>query len=1336
MTPGPPAGVSLPSRRKLALLVVGPVLVWLVFALFAAAGLGTAGPVDLPERSAGLSSWFERLLGDATQLAAAALAPTPAPLPSRSRAGWLDARLEGVAILDDDANVIDWSGVPAQPPERFTAPESSAWRIRPDGVSTRLLARAGPDEAGRFALASFVLDSSVGERSFEILIPRRLRRGVGMAIEFRDPLREGSRLPAASPPRGNSPATVELASLRSPAGDLLAVATITPNPIGHRKSRLRATGLAYASLLLLVLVAVLFDWRTAVKRLPGLATTLIVIVAARWLLIQAAVCSFLLPRRLGTASLYGSTQAWGLLASPADLLLTGGALYLGAIAIRRRLALIERARLPLCLVASTAAVAGVSGMLLSVAQNSRASLLDRPGILQWGGSTLLTVGLVLAMLSAAELLGLGWTLLRRSPIGNERPARLPVVIAFLLLAVGASYAMQRMDDRRARERLRTTLAPQILEQSSRRRIALIEAVHQFHEGILGERIEEPDAGSAEYLAYRFWVAGELFHNGFKSSLDFYNWRGESVSHFGFDLPALDEQVGLPDDGIAELIEESELFALSSAASRRLLHAEIPVFRDGELLGVVVGHVLDEPSNLPFLPGSQPYLAALGPGAANDPGGELLGVPHYVLYDSRGRVGLNTLQRPPPWTADLALAVTSDEFVHLEVGDDSYAGLPLADGEFVHLILVPVRDMLDRLAGAARLAGAGLLGLALLTLAPRLLRFGGARELVAALRGSFYRKLVAAVLIASVLPLIGLALFLRGYIEGRADAALDDSAIRLVGAARRALEDYAESAAPDDIAFNDNVLHWLRRVVGQEIHVYEDGLLQASSKRELFASGLLTPRLDGDVHRRLVDEGLPFLVVPTRIGPREIPVAYAEVFEKDPLLDFVAAVPLVVEERQIARAVDRVAEMILLATLLLAALLTVVATSVARNVARPVRELVEAAGRISAGDYGTRLQPRTRDEVAELMRGFNSMAASLETQRADLLRQRDHTEALLHHATTGVVSIDPAGHVVTLNPAARALLAPAAGAAREGADLVQILTGCKELLPVATYLDAVRDGDGEPKEIDLDDDVSPRRLRVARVELPDPAGTGTVGSLILLDDVTDLMRSNQLSAWAEMARAIAHEIKNPLTPIQLSTEHLKRLLADRGVLPAPDLDACLDTVIKQVRTLHEIAGAFSAYAKLPELTPHPADPVTFMQAAIEPYRVAPPDGLTIEESYEPSGFVSIDTKVLTRAVVNLVANALDAMPDGGILRCSVAPHTGDGDLVALSIEDTGTGLDSRVRRRLFEPYFSTKSAGTGLGLAIVRRVVEAHDGRIEVQSTPGQGTRFRILLPVVTERSPD
>jgi signal transduction histidine kinase len=672
-------------------------------------------------------------------------------------------------------------------------------------------------------------------------------------------------------------------------------------------------------------------------------------------------------------------------------------------------------------------------------------------------------------------------------------------------------------------------------------------------------------------------------------------------------------------------------------------------------------------------------------------------------------------------------------VEIAAGEDRFIGLAAQDDlHRLHLMLIPAPGALPRLAAAVRLFLIGVSLLVLISAIPKIARGRTLFDLARSVRGSFYRKLLAALLLASMVPLVGLALFLRGYIDQRGREALETAATQYAGAAQRVLDDYAATLLETEIDYvtllNDDIVDWLRTVVGQEILVYENGLLQATSKRELFSSGLLLARLDGEVHQRLGREGLPYLVVQSRLGPTSIPVAYAPVQGADPLRELVVAVPMIAQQQEIARATDRVGEMILLSTVLIGALLAVVAAIVARTVARPVRELVGATGRIAAGDYGARLEARTRDEVAELVSGFNSMASSLAAQRADLERRRDYMERLLQHATTGVVSVDPEGRVVTLNPAARALLFTNQGRPTIGEELVSSLSRSAELEPLAALLSAPLKHPGEPDEVDLVREGEPRRLRVVRIDLPDPAG-GSVGRLVLLDDVTELMRSNQLAAWAEMARAIAHEIKNPLTPIQLSTEHLKRLLRDRKVLPEPNLDACLDTVIKQVRTLYDIAGEFSAYAKLPSLKPEPTDAVAFMRAAVGPYRAASPQGVAVEERYEPAGRVAVDGKVLGRAVVNLVENALQAMQDGGTLTFAVRPDEEHNEVV-LSVADTGVGLSPEVRRRLFEPYFSTKSSGTGLGLAIARRAVEAHQGRIEVDSGPDRGTVFRVHLPRV------
>jgi two-component system nitrogen regulation sensor histidine kinase NtrY len=551
---------------------------------------------------------------------------------------------------------------------------------------------------------------------------------------------------------------------------------------------------------------------------------------------------------------------------------------------------------------------------------------------------------------------------------------------------------------------------------------------------------------------------------------------------------------------------------------------------------------------------------------------------------------------------------------------------------------------------------------------------------------------------------------------------------LVGAAQRVVEDY-QNVGEDDpsvprLPINDQALWWLRRVVGQEIHVYEDGVLAATSKPELFDSGLLQPRLPGEVDRDVVRGGQPFVVRQERLGALRLPVAYARVDEPRGPRNAVIAVPLVIEQRAFTRSVDRLVEMLLLLTTALVSLLAVSAAWIARSVAEPVRRLADASRRIAGGDYGARLASSSRDEMGSLVADFNGMASALAGQRADIERRRDYMEALLRHATTGVISTDVTGRVVTINPAAQELLSDPPGPPKTGEALMAALLASERLKPLAAALTGPEAAGAAPVEVDLAVGEGTARYRLIRVPLPDPAG-GEQGSLVLLDDVTSLMKSNQLAAWAEMARAIAHEVKNPLTPIQLSAEHVRRLLHDRGVLPNAEMEACLDTIVRNVRELRDISGAFSTYAKIPDLALTRVDPTAFLREIATPYRAAPPAGIAIEEHHVEAPEILADPRILARAIVNLIENALQSMPDGGTLTLSSGP--GQRGEVVFTVADTGTGLTQDARARLFEPYFSTKSSGTGLGLAIVRRVVLGHGGSIDVSSTPGRGTTFRIRL---------
>ena len=225
----------------------------------------------------------------------------------------------------------------------------------------------------------------------------------------------------------------------------------------------------------------------------------------------------------------------------------------------------------------------------------------------------------------------------------------------------------------------------------------------------------------------------------------------------------------------------------------------------------------------------------------------------------------------------------------------------------------------------------------------------------------------------------------------------------------------------------------------------------------------------------------------------------------------------------------------------------------------------------------------------------------------------------------------------------------------------------------------------------------------------------------------LERTHRLEAWAEMARQVAHEIKNPLTPIQLNAEHLQRVHLDRGQPMGPVLQECVDTILGQVALLRQIASEFSNFASAPSARPSPVALHAVVHEVIDPYRVGLADRIQFRiDVPEQLSSVNVDRALLARALANLVENAFHAMPGTGTL--DVSAHDDEDSVVRLTIADSGEGMDADALGRAFEPYFSTKTAGTGLGLPIAKRNVELCGGTIGILSEPGRGTTLTLTLP--------
>jgi nitrogen fixation/metabolism regulation signal transduction histidine kinase len=224
----------------------------------------------------------------------------------------------------------------------------------------------------------------------------------------------------------------------------------------------------------------------------------------------------------------------------------------------------------------------------------------------------------------------------------------------------------------------------------------------------------------------------------------------------------------------------------------------------------------------------------------------------------------------------------------------------------------------------------------------------------------------------------------------------------------------------------------------------------------------------------------------------------------------------------------------------------------------------------------------------------------------------------------------------------------------------------------------------------------------------------------------LERTHRLEAWAEMARQVAHEIKNPLTPIQLSAEHLRRVHADRGEPLGEVLEGCVSSILGQVRLLRQISAEFSSFASAPTAKPARVDMAQLVADVVDPYRTGLAGRIEVDNRVGPLPPVFVDRTLIARALANIIENALHAMPGEGTLTLEAASTPAE---VTIQVSDTGAGMDDEALARVFEPYFSTKTTGTGLGLPIALRNVELNGGRMEVESRKGQGTTVRMTLPV-------
>ncbi len=437
--------------------------------------------------------------------------------------------------------------------------------------------------------------------------------------------------------------------------------------------------------------------------------------------------------------------------------------------------------------------------------------------------------------------------------------------------------------------------------------------------------------------------------------------------------------------------------------------------------------------------------------------------------------------------------------------------------------------------------------------------------------------------------------------------------------------------------------------------------------------------------------------------------------------------------------------LLLIALIIIFLATWFGFHLASGITVPIQELATATTKVASGDLDIQLRTRSTDEIGTLVSAFNKMTADLRQGRIEVItanqelqnsnleldRRRDYMEIVLANVTAGVISIDRSGHLTTINKSAENLL-------HFNADKM-LGKDFRDVIP-NSYM---------PQIMDLLKELFYSERGTVRQQLTVPIGNDKytlmlnlttlrdkqnnfLGTVVVFDDLTQLYKAQRMAAWREVARRIAHEIKNPLTPIQLSAQRLRRRYLKHFEADDHVFDDCTKMISDQVDELKNLVNEFSSFARMPATKPSENNLNEVINESLTLYREAHKNVL-FQHSLDPHlPNTTFDREQIKRVIINLLENSIAAITESGTIKLeSVYNH--ELQIITLTIADSGCGIPAEDKARLFEPYFSTKKTGTGLGLAIVSTIVADHNGYIRVRDNSPKGSLFIIELPAANVR---
>jgi two-component system nitrogen regulation sensor histidine kinase NtrY len=412
---------------------------------------------------------------------------------------------------------------------------------------------------------------------------------------------------------------------------------------------------------------------------------------------------------------------------------------------------------------------------------------------------------------------------------------------------------------------------------------------------------------------------------------------------------------------------------------------------------------------------------------------------------------------------------------------------------------------------------------------------------------------------------------------------------------------------------------------------------------------------------------------------------------------------------------------------------------ARQISGPISAVLGAVEEVSRGNLGYRVKVTAVDELAQLVSGFNRMTGDLEANRTEIEARRRFTEAILESIPTGVISVDSGGTIQLVNKAFAEIFPDLSsrGSHTPSAVRLEDVFAREDAAEIRYLMNRARRTRHATQQLEV---KTPRKTLHLAVTVSSIEGVRGSGFVIVIEDTSDLLRAQKTAAWSEVARRVAHEIKNPLTPIALSAERILRQLNRRrdqsrdqnGAAPPAIMEKlvreCAETILEETASVKRLVDEFSQFSRLPAAHPVTCELNDVVASGLGVF-AGRLDGIEVRVDLAPGlPQVSIDPEQFKRVVVNLIDNAAEAMQDSTLKILAVQTRFGAADMVEIVFADTGCGITPDQREKLFLPYFSTKGRGTGLGLAIVSHILTEHNANIRVEDNSPCGAWFAIEVP--------